>query len=303
MDMALTYKRKKAFPEIAFDFFNYTMMILFAMSVFYPFYYCVMLSFNDGKDAQMGGIYFWPRVFTFENYLEVFKNPLIGIAAANSILRTVIGILTGVFFTAMFSYAVSRKNVVFRKFYMVFGLITMYFWGGLIPNYLVIRGIGLVDNFAVYILPKMFSMFHALILFSFFKTIPDSLEESAKIDGANDLLIFIRIIIPVSTPVIATIALFTGVAQWNEWLDTIIFTRKEGLQTLSALLIKMLNTIQFYETLMQTKENIYMKKMRGLTSNSFMLATMTVTAFPVIVLYPFLQKYFIKGLMIGSIKG
>jgi len=292
-------------PNRIFDVINYALISVFTLAVFYPFYYCVMLSFNDGKDATQGGIYFWPRIFTLENYNSVFKEPLMLTAARNSILRTVLGVVAGVLLTAMFSYAVSRPKLRFQKFYMTIGVITMYFGGGLIPFYLQIRNLGLLNNFFVYIWPNVFTMFNALILLTFFKGLPIALEESAKMDGANDFIIFFRIIFPLSMPVIATIALFIGVRQWNSWFDTMLYTRTDELETLSHLMVKMINTAHYYE---EAVANIATgshaaARMRGITANALQLATMVITAFPIIVVYPFLQKYFVKGVMIGSLKG
>ena len=284
---------------------NIFLILVFTVFVFYPFYYCVILSFNDGKDTERGGIYFWPRIFSLDNYSSVFANSDILTAARNSVLRTVIGVILALLVTSGFAYAVSKKDLVFRKLYITLGLITMYFGGGLIPSYILMKNLGLMNNFLVYILPNLFGMFNAVIFFSFFKTIPDSLEESAKIDGANELLIYFKIIIPISMPVFATIALFIGVGHWNSWFDTMLYaSRSRQLETLSHILTKMINAQRFFdEQLSQQATSTLTVLARGKTTTSLMLATMVIASFPIIVLYPFLQKYFIKGIMIGSIKG
>jgi putative aldouronate transport system permease protein len=297
--------KRKPLRSSVFTWINYLIITLATLVTLYPFYYCVMLSFNDGKDAQRGGIYFWPRAFTLENYQQVFTDPLILTSAQTSILRTVLGTAAAVFITAMFSYAVSRPKLRFRKFYMFLGLATMFFSGGLIPYYLLIRSLGLINNFLVYILPNLFAMFNAVIFISFFRTLPLSLEESAKMDGANDMVVFLKIILPISMPVIATIALFVGVGQWNSWFDTTLFTKSDRLETLSHLMVKMLNTARYFEqiadkTMVGSRS---LSQMKGLTVNALQLATMVVTSFPIMVAYPFLQKYFVQGVMLGSIKG
>lgn len=283
--------------------FNYTALAIFTFLVLYPFYYCIVLSFNDGKDAETGGIYFWPRVFSLKNYISVFSNQGILTAMRNSVLRTAIGVLLALFCISIFAYAISKKDLLFRKFYLTVGLITMYFGGGLIPYYLLIKDLGLFNNFLVYILPNAFGIFYAVIFLSFFSTIPPSLEESAKIDGANDFYIFIKIITPVSAPVFATIALFVAVGHWNSWFDTMMFTTDNKLETLSHILTKMIEAQRFIDEDAASKKTVIAILARGMTATSLMLATMVITSFPIIVLYPFLQKYFIKGIMIGSIKG
>lgn len=296
--------RRSLFSK-AFDYINYIILSMFVIVTVYPFYYCVMLSFNDGKDAQMGGIYFWPRVFTFANYVKVFAEPLILTAARNTVLRTSVGTAAAVFFTAMFAYGVSRPNLHFKKFYMIFGTITMYFGGGLIPYFLLIRSLGLMNNFLVYIIPGMFSIWNAIIFISFFKSLPEALEESAKIDGANEFYIFLRIILPLSTPVLATIALFVGVWQWSSWYDTMLFANSEKLETLPHILMNILNTQSYLDNESAKGGVAALKalKKKGVTSSAMQLAIMVVTTFPIIAVYPFLQKYFVKGVMIGSIKG
>ncbi|HOJ12419.1 MAG TPA: carbohydrate ABC transporter permease, partial [Clostridiales bacterium] len=232
----------KSLLEKTFESLNYLFLSLFIFFTLYPFYYCVMLSFNDGKDAESGGIYFWPRLFTLENYRRVFSDPYILVGFRNSILRTVIGVVLAVFFTAMYAYAVSRRDLLFKKVYLTIGIITMYFGGGLIPYYILINRIGLIDNFLVYIIPGLFSMSNAILFITYFRDIPVSLEESAKIDGANDIYIFYKIIFPVSLPIFACIALFIGVSQWNSWFDTMLYTNSDNLETLPHLMVKILNT-------------------------------------------------------------
>ena len=288
-----------------FDAINILLLLAFIVVVFYPFYFCVMLSFNDGRDADRGGFYFWPRLFSVENYKIVFSEPRLLIAARNTVLRTLLGTVTTVFFTSMFAFAASRPQLAFKKFYLTLGFITLYFNGGLIPTYLLIRSLGLLDNFLVYLVPSMFSMFNAIIIMSFFKALPPGLMDAALIDGASDFHVFLRIAIPVSTPVLAAVALFTGVGQWNSWFDTMLYTRSSQLDTLPHILMKMIQTQRYFEMMAEssTISTNMMLQMQGLTSTSLQLATMVITAFPIIVAYPFLQKYFVKGIMIGSIKG
>lgn len=295
---------RQSFSERSYTVLNYIFIAVVTLLILYPFFYCVMLSFNDGLDAQKGGIYFWPRLFTLDNYRFVFSNGAILTAARNSVLRTVFGTVLALFVTSMFGYVVSKKDLLFRKAYITLGLITMYFGGGLIPYFLLIRSLGLFNNFLVYLIPNLFAMFNAIIFLSFFQTIPDSLEESAKIDGANDFTIYWRCYIPLSTPVIATIALFLGVGQWNSWFDTMLFApMNPQLETLSHIMTKMISAQQFIDQISTKFATGEGARSSGMTSTALMLATMVITCFPIIVLYPFLQRYFVKGVMIGSIKG
>jgi putative aldouronate transport system permease protein len=282
---------------------DYLIMLFYIILIAYPFYYVIVLSFNDGMDAARGGIYFWPRVFTLENYKIFLKDKVVFVAFVNSVLRTIIGILSALLVTGFYAYAISKKELLFRKFYVLFGIITMYFGGGLIPTFLIMRSLGLFNNFLVYILPSMFSMFNAILFTSFFKEIPAEIEESAFIDGANEFQIFFKLIFPISKPVFAAIALFNGVSHWNSWFDTMLYTSGTKLETLSHLLVKKLNiSVQLIE-MAKTDLGVGGSKLLGLTSNSLMLAVMVITAFPIIAIYPLLQKYFIKGIMIGSLKG
>ena len=271
-------------------------MLMLAFITLYPFYYIIITSFNDATDLAKGGIYFWPRKLSFNNYILVMNEKSLTNAFFISVLRTVLGTVTSVFFTAAFAYGISKKHLIARKQIVTIMMITMYFNGGLIPYYLLIKGMGLRENFLVYIIPLLFNAFNAIIMMSFFRTVPAEIDESAKLDGANDLIIFIKLIIPISMPVIATIALYNGVAQWNSWFDAMLFGGKK-LQTLQQLLVRLINT---------TSDSGGQAASLGISrtsSKSMRLATMVITALPIMMAYPFLQKYFVKGVMIGSIKG
>jgi putative aldouronate transport system permease protein len=286
--------------EYIFDNINVLIMVVICALTIYPIWYVIVNSFNDGMDAMRGGIYWWPREFTLENYQAVFANPGILTSFGVTIGKTVIGTLTHVFFTAMVAYAISRRDLYFRNVYMVIGIITMFFSGGLIPYFLLIRDLGLFDNFLVYIIPTMFNFFHLIIFVSFFRELPTSLEEAAKMDGANDVMIFIKVIIPLSLPVIATIALFQGVYQWNDYFAGVIFVNNPELQPIQTYLYKVVAESSSNQMMMNAPGGITTKTV---TSQSIKLATMVVTTLPIVLVYPFLQKYFVKGMLIGSVKG
>ncbi|MBM7604192.1 putative aldouronate transport system permease protein [Metabacillus crassostreae] len=286
--------------EYIFDNLNMLFMLIICFITLYPIWYVLVNSLNDGIDAMKGGIYWWPREFTLENYKAVFANPGIVTSFGVTIAKTIIGTLTHVFFTAMVAYALSRKELYGRNIYMVFGIITMFFSGGLIPYFLLIRDLGLFDNFLVYVIPTLFNFFHLIIFVSFFRELPKSLEEAAKMDGANDLMIFVKVIIPLSMPVIATIALFQGVYQWNDYFAGVIFINNPELQPIQTYLYKVVAESSSNQMMLNAPGGITTKTV---TSQSIKLATMVVTTLPIVLVYPFLQKYFVKGMLIGSVKG
>ena len=274
-------------------------LIFVVLITLYPFWYCLILSLNDGYDSRLGGIYLIPRVFTSRNYQVVFDNPQLIRSFLVTTARTVVGAGTHVFFTAVVAYGLAKKDLMFRRVYMLMGIITMYFGGGLIPFYFVLRNLGLINKFAVFIIPSLFSVFNALLFIAYYRGIPDSLAESARIDGANEIVILIRLIFPISMPIVATIALFSGVGHWNAWFDSAFFTTSERLQTLQLVLWRVINMAANQEFLNQKLG----AKETDFTIEGVRYATMMVAVGPIIFVYPFLQKYFVKGMLIGSIKG
>lgn len=283
---------------------TYTVMAIFAFFCLYPMYYSLIISFNDGVDAMKPGIYIIPRVFTLENYKLIFRDTMIFDAYIVTVLRAVIGTAASVTFTGIFAYALSRKALKFRKVYIYVGMFTMYFWGGIIPLYLLIRSLGLLDSFWVYVVPNLSGFYNVLIFIAFFNEIPESIIESAKIDGANELVILFRIVIPISTAVIATISLFYAVQHWNSWIESYLYINNGKLQTLPHLLVKMINQGLAEERLRSSGQLLAFSSASksGVTGNSVRLATMIVAILPIMMVYPFLQKYFVKGMLIGAVK-
>jgi putative aldouronate transport system permease protein len=217
-------------------------------------------------------------------------------------MRTVIGTIASVLFTSAFAYGISKKYLRGQKIYIAMMMLTMYISGGLIPTFLVIQGLGLYQKFLVYIIPTMFSSYYALIMFTYFKTFPKDLEESVKIDGGNDFVVFFRIVFPLSKPIIATIALFNAVGQWNSWFDTLLYGGTK-LMTLQALLVTIIRDIQQAQELLKSGQLAQNYTLYKPTIESVKATAMMITAIPIIMIYPFLQKYFVKGIMIGSLKG
>ncbi|MDR2178087.1 MAG: carbohydrate ABC transporter permease [Treponema sp.] len=275
-------------------------MLFISFVTLYPVWYTVILSFNDSMDALRGGIYWFPRKFSLQSYRTVFLDNSI-IAAFNiTIWRTVIGTIVSVFFTSMTAYAFSKKHIMGNRIYLITGTITMFFGGGIIPYFILLRSIGLYDTFPVYIIPAMFSFWNCIIFMSFFRELPAGLEESAKLDGANDFVIFIRIIIPLSMPVLATIALFNGVYHWNDYFAGVMYVNNPDLQPIQTFLYRIIASVSVNRGTIDMPASITTQQV---SSQSVKLATMVVTTGPIICIYPFLQRYFVKGVMIGSIKG
>lgn len=297
--LKLFKRNQRTTGEYVFDTFNVLLLIFICFITLYPIWYIIINSFNEGTDAMQGGIFWWPREFTLENYITVFQNPGILKAFGITVAKTVVGTICHVFFTAMVAYAYSRKQLVGRKYYMFIGTITMFFSGGLIPTYLLIRNLGLLDTFWVYIFPVLFSFYDLIIFVTFFRGIPESLEEAARIDGANDFQIFIRIILPLSLPVLATIALFHGVYQWNDYFTGVIYINNPDLQPIQTFLYRVVAQSTSNQMLINAPGSVVTSTV---TSQSIKYATMVVTTLPIVIVYPFLQKYFVKGMLIGSIK-
>ena len=293
--------KKKLRKIKLFDVINIVLMLVICFLMIYPIWYVLVNSFSQGTEVLKGGIYWWPRGFCLENYEAVFKNKEIFMAFGITVLKTVVGTVTSVFFTAMVAYGLSKSYLVGRKFYMIFGIITMFFSGGLIPYFLLIKNLGMLDSFWVYIIPSLFSFYNMIIFMTFFRNIPQEMEESAKIDGANDFRIFLKIVLPVSGPVIATIALFNGVGQWNDYFTGVIYiTNEQWLIPIQTFLYKIISESSSTRIVANMPASV---RNSMVTSTTVKYATMVVTTFPIVCVYPFLQKYFVQGIMVGSVKG
>lgn len=276
-------------------------MAIFVVVTLYPILNTLAISFNDGIDSVRGGIYIWPRVFSLQNYQTVFHNPNLTQAAFISVSRTVVATVLQVFLTAMLAYVLSRKEFIFKKQLSVIYVLTMYVNGGMIPTYVLMKNLHLTNNFLVYILPGLVAAFNMIVMRTYMNGLPDGLVESAKIDGAGDFRIFIQIILPLCKPVLATVALFIAVGQWNSWFDSMLYcAQSPNLTTLQYELMKVLSAA----TQQGGSGTAEMVKNSGsiVTSQSIRAAITIVTALPIVFLYPFLQKYFISGLTIGGVK-
>ncbi|NQX47939.1 carbohydrate ABC transporter permease [Paenibacillus tritici] len=289
---------------VVFHTFN-TIFMLFVVTVtLYPFLQTLAVSFNDGSDTLAGGIYLWPREWTLENYRAVFISGTIYHAAFISVSRTIISTVFGVFLTTMLAYALAQPQYIFRKKIGLLFILTMYFNAGLIPNYFLIKNMGLLHNFMVYILPSLVSAFNLIIMRTYIRGLPFSLTESAKIDGAGEFRIFWKIIFPLCTPVLATVALFIAVGSWNSWFDTFLYASSDiKLSTLQYEMMKMLGSIMSANNDPSMLAGGQNNQVQSLVTPASMRSAITiVTAVPILFVYPFLQKYFVVGLNLGSVK-
>lgn len=288
---------KQVVEDRVFNIVNITFLSLFTIIIFYPIWNIVVQSFSSLDSLANVGLRLWPKEFTLDSYKLVFQDETIWRAFMISVLKTVIGVLTHVFFTAMVAFGMSKTNIFGRNIYTALGIGTLFFSGGIIPTYLLIRGLGLLDSFWVYIIPSLFSYYDMIIMMNFFREIPNALEESAKIDGASVWKIFIKIILPLSMPVLATIALFNGVFQWNDYITAKLYINNEALYPIQ---------MKLYEIIVQQEaaniQNISSSVVIPTTSQSVQLATIVIATAPIILVYPFLQKYFMSGIMLGAVK-
>ncbi|SFT08983.1 carbohydrate ABC transporter permease [Paenibacillus sp. BC26] len=300
--------RKLSAADKLYSSVNYTLLLIFCLTALYPFIYFLALSFNDGYDAMKGGIYFFPRVGTFENYTKAFNNPHIIQSFWISISRTVIVTVGSTLLTALLAYGLSRKGLPGRKYIVFFFFFTTLFSGGLIPTFILYRELHILNTYWVLVLPSLYSFFNAIIMKTFFDGIPLGLSESARIDGASELSVFWRIILPLSMPVMATIALFVGVGVWNDWFTGQFFIQKEDLQPAATFLNKMISEASF-QSMTGSSSGSSIKNMnenqmalRGVTPEALRMTFVIIITAPIICVYPFLQKYFVKGVLVGSLK-
>jgi putative aldouronate transport system permease protein len=275
-----------------------TIMLVLALITVYPFWYCLIYSFSSAEQAAMTNVVLWPVGFNFDNYITVFKMDIIYTSTLISVFRTVGGVLYSCIITGMASYAISKRDMPFNRVIALFLIIPMYVTGGLLPYYVTISQLHLFNNLLVYILPHGFWAFNMLLMRTYFDTIPPELEESARLDGASELTIFLRIILPLSMPIFAVIAMFNGVWQWNSWFDAALFVTKFELRPLQNVLQSLIqeNTADLV-MLMQGRI-----QERTVSAETIRMTTLIVTTLPIVFIYPFFQKHFIRGIMIGAIK-
>ncbi|WMJ89923.1 carbohydrate ABC transporter permease [Anaerocolumna sp. MB42-C2] len=295
-------KIKESRSRKLFVFFNYIFLALFGFITLYPFWYVLVASLNTGRDFVRGGVYFWPREFTLENFTHAFKDSRIFDSLTISVSRTLIGVLIGLFFTALLAYGLSIKTLPGKTFLTFFFYFTTIFGGGMIPYYMLLRDLGLTKSFMLYVIPVVYNFFNFLLLRTYFDTIPYDLRESAQIDGAGETRILFGIYVPLAKPVLATLALFIGVGHWNDWFTGAYYQSKTALYPAATLLQRLLSEASTASTIKLGQETS-LSTMTSYTSQSLQMAFVMILTMPIVIVYPFLQKYYVKGVMIGSVKG
>lgn len=299
-------KIKMTKDDIIFDSIKVVMLLFLCVITLYPFVNTLAIALNDPMDTIRGGINLLPRKFSLVNFEDVLKDEFLGMAFLNSTFRTVIASIVQTFCTAMVAYSLARKKFVLRVPIAVIYVITMYVDGGLIPTYFLFRKLSLINNFHVYWIPGLTTAWNMLVIRTYMKGLSDSLIESAEMEGANDFWIFIKIILPLSIPVLATIVLFTAVWQWNYWFDTFIFNSSNiNLTTLQYELMKKVQSAN--AAIGNTSMSDVFSKAANqsgsmVTPRSLRAAMTIIVSLPIIMVYPFLQRYFVTGLSIGGVK-
>jgi putative aldouronate transport system permease protein len=297
-------KTKLRFIDLAFDAFIYLFFTAFTLMCVFPFYYMFINTVSANDLVSQGVVLLLPKGFHVGNYVKILELKALPNAVFISVSRTVLGTGLSVLCTSFVAYAVSKKKLWRRKFVYRFFIVTMYFNAGLIPWYLNMRGLGLDNNFLAYIIGVV-SAFNLILVKTYIESIPDSLEESAEIDGAGYLTVFFRLILPLSKPILATVAVFTAVGQWNSFMDTLILMRSSRLYTLQFLLWQYLNQSTAIANAMRdaAAQGGYIDPTAMLTTTSVRMTIAMVVTLPVLCIYPFFQRHFVKGIMIGAIKG
>lgn len=291
--------KKKSIGDRIFVVCNTIFMVAFVVITLYPVLNTLAISFNDGIDTVRGGIHLIPRKFTWQNYYTVLHKQNMITGAYITVLRTIVGTLLALVTNALLAFIVSRKRFLFKSQLSLFWVITMYVNGGLIPVFLLYKGLHLTGTFWVYVIPGAVSAFNMLVMRTYMLGLPDSLEESAQLDGAGYMTIFVKIISPLCKPVYATVALFVAVGQWNSWFDAMLYNRmSDKYTTLQYELMKLLSSVMQQSGSADSMRN----SANSITPASIRAAATIATMLPIVCLYPFLQRYFVTGLTIGGVK-
>lgn len=280
-----------------FNIVNVFLLLVFTVIIIVPVWNIVASSFASADALAKGNFIFWPSEISTDNYQRVLSDPSMWKALVISLGKTALGVVAHTAFCAIMAYALSKKNLRGRGLYSTMGIITMFFSGGMIPTYLLIKSLGLLNTFWVYIIPALFSYYDVIILMNFFRDVPDSLEESAKIDGASDWDVLLKIFVPLSKPALATIALFHGVWQWNDFMTAKLYVTERGLYPLQMKLYEIITQSQA-----ASQQGLNAAIEISTTSKGIQLATIVLTTVPILVIYPMVQRYFVSGMMLGAVK-
>ena len=292
---------KKTIGGMIFDICNTLLMCLMFFIMLYPFWNQLVLSFNEGTDATRGGIYFWPRAFSLLNYRYMFGTAGLLKGAMISLLRVAAGTASNLFCSGILAYVVSLRTFPGRRAVRLAAIISMYIPVGLIPVYILYSGLGLLDTFHVYWIPSLISVWNMLMISSYIMNQPESLIESARLDGAREWQIYIRIIFPICIPVFAALAVITSVSHWNSWFDVMVFNPSGEWDTLQMYLRKILLKSDQINKMLDDAAK--MAELRKLAPRTIRATTTMIVTIPIVCVYPFMQKYFISGISIGAVKG
>ena len=297
-------KIKSSAADKTVSIVTYVVVIALCLLILLPCLNVLALSFNDGKDAARGGVYFWPRVWTLQNYREVFQDGSIINAYKITIARTVIGTLMSLIVTSFAAFALNQTELPGRKIITFLITFTMLFGGGTIPTYIQYNELGLLDTFWVYVIPSLVSVTYLIMMRSFFDGLPYALQEAAKLDGCGYFGIFFRIMLPLSKPVLAVVGLYTAVNHWTDWFAGAFYMTSDKLWPVQTVLQQMLSRAMSASS--QQIDNVsaaIAASKSAVTTDSLKMAAVVITTVPILCVYPFVQKYFAKGTLIGAIKG
>jgi len=290
--------RRRSALENLFVAANYTVMALLCLSMVYPFVFLAVSSISK-FDMSLSGFSLLPRGVTWDYYERVFANPAIGTGYFNTVLRTAVGTGLSLVITLAMAYPLSKKTFPHRNLFTAIVVFTMFFSGGIIPTYLLVKSLGITDSLWALVLPEAVSAFNLIIVRNYMQTIPESLEESAKIDGANDVTVLFRIILPVCAPIIATVTLWVAVWHWNAWYDAMVYISSPGNEVIQLVMRRIV--LEGSDALTQMMSSVPTNEV--ITPDGLKAATIMVTTVPILLVYPFLQKYFVRGILVGSLKG
>lgn len=298
----ITYMKRKdvCASDRVLDIVKILILGIVVIVTIYPFWNVFIVSINDATDSLRGGLYFLPRKLSLAAYTNILTRKTFLSSIKVSVARTVVGTPIAVLVTSMLAYALSRKDLVGRKIFNMLFIFTMYFGGGLVPYYMVLKNMHLLDTFWVYIIPAMMSVYNMILVKNYIESMPEELFEAAKIDGANDLLIFFRMVLPLTKPILMTVGLFVAIGQWNSWFDAYLYTSSQSLKPMQSILVEILNQ---YQTKGSVSDQMS-KAAAGVTvtPDSIRMAATMIVTIPIIMVYPFIQKYFVKGIMLGAVK-
>lgn len=292
---AVKRKRKRGAEDWIVDILAYGIAIILVISIILPFMQVITISMSPASVVNKTGFHLIPTQFDFSGYTKIASDENFWHSYMVTIIRAIAGTASGVLVTLLTAYPLAKTNLPYRKGLMIFVVFTMYFSGGMIPKYLLIKNLHLTNNFLVYILPCLITGFALIITRNFFMSLPPALEESAKIDGATNMQVLFKIYLPLSTPVIATISLWYCVQHWNSWMDNMLYVTKNSLYVLQYVIQTILTNGQTADMEMMTDVIVHTETMK--------MAALVLSLIPIVCTYPFLQKYFVKGMMVGSVKG